>query len=164
MGNAILDYLAGAIELDALSDAEKCAVCAAMEGEWVGHPIMLSAIGCWEYVRLSVTDKGARIYSQPTDYLSDGTAALRLVERFGLVHGRMRSEWYCAGNIGGTYIGHIDHDGVTWLRISNDDGSWYKPDFWAHADTPAAAIVSAVCALAREQYPYKVETLTGGTK
>lgn len=154
-------YLSGAVEYDALTDAERCAICAAMEGCLVWDDttprsaqhfsrldVMIYPNHCckrvggqgivWnEYYTMTF---GEYYYRQPDKstfidhYLSDGTAALRLVERFGIDLIFYGTEWRTTAPVGNDSYDCVDERG----------------------DIPSAAIVSAVCALARAQYPYKV--------
>lgn len=136
--NAIEQYLSGAVEYEALSNAEKCAICAAMEGRFPfpnpGYP----EYGMW------LRHRGEKLQEWPCkcdDYLNDGTAALRLVERFRIdlcpaIRIDDMSEGWGAGFV---------HSSIVGAEVET-----------SYADTVSAAIVAAVCALARAQYPYKV--------
>lgn len=114
----IEQYLTRAIELDALTLNETCAICAAMEG----HFVEFTSIGV--FIPISPGCCG-----RADNYLNNGTAALRLVERFEI---------------------SLDCDGE-WMAIIN-----YKNEMVDHvaefAATPQAAIVACVCALARERW------------
>ena len=123
----ILDFLEGRCELDALSDAEKCAICAAMEDKW---PLMQPP-----GLPYPNTVWTAQSKTHSLRYEIDGTAALRLVERFKL---RLSPP--------------PDDDDFAWCVDCYLPGMWELKEF---DNNPSTAIVSAVCRLAREQWPYK---------
>lgn len=170
----IIDYLEGRCELDAIRDQDKCAICAAMEKCWVwwngwSEGFQRTAWIEYDYAVRSVGGKiGGSIYfdaagkriggididswTEPAfvpDYLRDGTAALRLVERFGLCI------W--TQNWSGDWE-RDEPDYQTWVCAQGApvNGVDNLNGVFVNADTPQAAIVAAVCALAREQWPYKV--------
>ena len=149
----IESYLSNATDYGSLTNAERNAICAAMEGEfvwiadddyWVKEQECLACgFQCGE---VNIWSKGHFLcLHQLHDfdhwfaasipyYIQDGTAALRLVARF-----RMRVEFGEIQRTGdsGFFAGFIG-------RISEYYGT-----------TPAAAIVYAVCELARAEYSYK---------
>ena len=125
----IEQYLTHAIELDALSDAEKCAICAAMEGEWIRASER--SIYRTDYFAF---DKGNGLlgcdwrdieYCE-LDPLHSRDHALRLVERFGLILQPDGCNGWCC-----------------YPCTSNPVN---------FASTPQAAIVACVCALALERW------------
>ena len=121
----IEQYLTHAIELDALSDSEKCAICAAMEGEWpwVQYDGDVYPDTAWCYSCDSHGQYGLR-------YELDSAAALRLVDRFKLciVYSKMAGVWMVYRS------GDLDND-------CEEQGM-----------TVAPAVVACVCALALERW------------
>ena len=109
---SIESYLSGALPYTELTDAERNAICAAKEGRVFSDDF----VG-WSHPR----------------YTEDGTAALRLVERFGLNLECYPSGWQA-------------FQGLQSMR-GFFDRSMHR--------TPAIAIVACVCEIAKDEWPYK---------
>lgn len=131
----ILDYLEGRCELDALSDAEKCAVCAAMEGRWLYW---------WRNARhMAINESWSKpdkpFFDEVDYYISSGTAALKLIDKFGI------------------NVIHLEKSKSVLAWISHPIEA--RALVSAYRDSTRPAAVAAVCALARAQWPYKPATV-----
>lgn len=124
-------YLRGVLPYDELTDAERCAICAAKEGRFVrrGRNLIKGAT----YEQLHETTGGNECWLNCTYYLYDGTAALRLVERFRLMIQPAGPEWAC-------------YPINAFAYPSGDTG---------YGSTPATAIGACVCEIAKAEWPYK---------
>lgn len=129
--NHVEAYLFGAVKYDTLSDAEKCAICAAMEGFFIK-----SSERSRSRTDFFAFGKGTGLFGcdwrdiefSDLHYFRSGTAALRLVERFKI---------------------DLLHT-VEFGLIAAIKGAKFQKGV-----TPSAAIVAAVVSLARNQWPYK---------
>lgn len=121
-------YLSKALDYTYLSDQEKCAICAAMDGEWVVH--------AHSYMKVNwIHTTNDRLFFDKVDfYFFDGNAVLKLLEGcrfFSLDRGyeselSTRRGWFCG-----------------------DDIQYY-------GNTIAEAVVRAVCEFAKARWPYTI--------
>jgi hypothetical protein len=136
-------FLSGAIDYDMLTDDERCAICNAMEGCWVeqGKTFTNPPKNIIYVVASRNTVMPYRC--ECMDHFKDGTAALQLLQR-------IEGSLYPSGN-GDT--------GAKWWEVETEyenKGQGRMDTIFGTGDTPQAAIVATVCAIARAQWPYQV--------
>jgi hypothetical protein len=129
-------FLSGEIEYEALTDDDRNAICAAMQGGFVQ-----SDWGCWRLwkQRWDEPHDGDFAWGCTPNYQQWGSAAMDLIEKFGIgiSHDSFApSRWHAY-----MWIPRRRH------QIASGDSDI----------TAKAAIVASVCALARAQWPYKAK-------
>ena len=142
-------YLRGALPLDELTNAERCAICAAREGRFVTDIEQFKKDFPNTHVSSSYPRGGYQIIARykpgpygawadsvytfaPDQYLYDGTAALRLVERFRIE------------------LMPPTRNGKGWAAYPHVPVKVY-----VRGPTSMAAIVACVCEIVKAEWPYK---------